>query len=117
MKRKNLKIKVTDLFLSLMCHKSFIKVDQLEDDDFKDIPTDKSQEIMLGCFATQHGEYPTTDVELADALPQVFFLTNKEEQANWAWGKMVLKNWEYDYAAFMLEAVLLKVLKDRIKNV
>lgn len=117
MKRKNLKIKVTDEFLSLMCPKAFIKVDQHEDDDFKDIPTDKSQEIMLGCFATQHGEYPTTDVELADALPQVFFLTNKEEQANWAWGKMVLKNWEYDYAAFMLEAVLLKVLKDKIKNV
>ena len=108
MKRKNLKIKVTDEFLSLMCPKAFTKVD---------IPMEKSQEVMLGCFATQHGEYPTTDEELAAALPQVFFLTNKEKQANWAWGKMVLKNWEYDYAAFMLEAVLLKVLKDKIKNV
>lgn len=117
MKKKSLKLKVTDEVLSLMCPKAFSKVDYHEDGDFKGIPMDKSHEVMLGCFATQHGVYPTTDEELADALPQVFFLTDQEGQANWAWGKMVLKNWEYDYAAFMLEAVLLKILKDSIKNV
>lgn len=125
MKKKDFKInattklRVTDDLVNLLCDSTTIKVEKHKKGDFDGLVQEKmgsNKDYLLGIIGIRIGRMPTTDKELADALPNLFaYVDNRQVQLDWISGKNATdNNTELPYVKFMFDAVIGKLLRDRV---
>lgn len=125
MKKINLKIcettklKVTDDLVNQLCDSTTVKVKKHKKGDFDGLVQAEmgfDKDYLIGIIGIRIGRMPTTDKELADALPNLFaYVDNQQVQLDWVSGMNATdNNTELPYVKFMFDAVIGKLLRDRV---
>lgn len=113
------KLKVTDDLVNLLCDSTTIKVKKHKKGDFDGLVQKKmgvDKDYLVGIIGIRIGKMPTTDMELASALPSLFaYVDNQQAQIDWVSGKKATdNNTELPFVKFMFDAVIGKLLRDRV---
>lgn len=113
------KLKVTDDLVNQLCDSTTVKVKKHKKGDFDGLVQAEmgfDKDYLIGIIGIRIGRMPTTDKELADALPNLFaYVDNPQVQLNWVSGMNATdNNTELPYVKFMFDAVIGKLLRDRV---
>lgn len=113
------KLRVTDDLVNQLCDSTTVKVKKHKKGDFDGLVQAEmgvDKDYLIGIIGIRIGRMPTTDKELADALPNLFaYVDNRQVQLDWVRGKNATdNNTELPYVKFMFDAVIGKLLRDRV---
>ena len=113
------KLKVTDDLVNQLCDSTTVKVKKHKKGDFDGLVQAEmgfDKDYLIGIIGIRIGRMPTTDKELADALPNLFaYVDNRQVQLDWVSGMNATdNNTELPYVKFMFDAVIGKLLRDRV---